>query len=91
MSILSDAFLATDAELAATQFEGSGGPIAFFPTHILIGMGVGSLQQASNLLDWWEQREFHRPTMRPASGEAVTPLQRQLPAHQDHECRLGLL
>jgi hypothetical protein len=42
MSILSDAFLATDAELAATQFEGSGGPIAFFPT--LQGKGIDPLK-----------------------------------------------
>jgi hypothetical protein len=42
MSILSDAFLATDAELAATQFEGSGGPIAFFPT--LQGKGIDLLK-----------------------------------------------
>jgi hypothetical protein len=32
MGVLTDAFIATEAELAATQFEGSGGPINWFPT-----------------------------------------------------------
>ncbi|HZR44612.1 MAG TPA: hypothetical protein VFB12_31160 [Ktedonobacteraceae bacterium] len=32
MGILTDTFIATEAELAATQFEGSGGPINWFPT-----------------------------------------------------------
>ncbi len=42
MSILSDAFLATAAELAATQIAGSGGPMAFFPT--LQGKGMDPLK-----------------------------------------------
>jgi hypothetical protein len=32
MGILTDVFIATEAELAATQFEGSGTPSDFFPT-----------------------------------------------------------
>ncbi len=64
MSILSDAFLATDTELAATQFEDSGGPIAFFPT--LQGKGIDPLklllletivmEQATPNLDILDQR-----------------------------------
>lgn len=38
MSILTDAFLATDTALAAARFEGMGGPAAFFPT--LPGKGI---------------------------------------------------
>jgi hypothetical protein len=44
MGILTDAFIATDVELATTQFEGSGGPIAFFPT--LQGKGIDPIMLA---------------------------------------------
>jgi hypothetical protein len=62
--MLSDAFIATDAELTATQFENPGGPAAFFST--LQSKGIDPLklllleaivmEQASPDLDVLDQR-----------------------------------